>query len=53
MDAFLSLKAPRTFIRSGAPTKNTVLQGTGSKWAGKEFLVKIKYKMLLQTLRML
>ena len=53
MDAFLPVTPSRTFVQNAIPIKNTVLPEIGNKQAGKAFLVKIKKKMLLQTIRIL
>ena len=53
MDLFLYIKPSRTFLQNGVPVSNTVLPRISSKRAGKVFLVEIKNKILLQTLKIL
>ena len=53
MDTFLSFKFARPFVQNYVPIKNTVLSGISSKGARKAFLVTIKNKILLQTLKIL
>ena len=53
MDAFLSFIPSGTFVQNVIPIKNIALPKMNSKGPEKAFLVKIKKKMLRQTLRIL
>ena len=53
MDTILSFIPSKTFAQNFIPMKNTVLAEVSSKEARKAFLVKIRNKILLQTIMIL
>ena len=53
MDTILSFTSSKTFAQNFIPMQNTVLAEVSSKEARKGFLVKIRNKILLQTIMMI
>ena len=53
MDTFLSVIPSRTFAENVIPMKNAAVAEGSSKEARKAFWVKIRNKMLLQTIMIL
>ena len=53
MDTILSFISSKTFAQNFIPMQNTVLAEVSSKEARKGFLVKIRNKILLQTIMMI